>query len=98
MQSYVAYMRKEKRSDYGVELPDMPGCVTAGRTLEEAKANAVEALAGHVAALQEKGEPVPAPSTLDGLADDPNRQDAVLVLVDLDPEFARWFVAPQCRP
>lgn len=53
MQSYVAYLRKEKGSDYGVEFPDVPGCVTAGHTLEEAKANAAEALAGHVAVLQE---------------------------------------------
>lgn len=85
MVSYIAYLRKEKGSDYGVEFPDVPGCVTAGRTLEEAKANAAEALAGHVAVLQEEGEPVPAPSTLDGLADDTHRQDAVLFLVDLDP-------------
>lgn len=89
MVSYVAYLRKEKGSDYGVEFPDVPGCVTAGRTLEEAKANAAEALAGHVAVLQAEGEPVPVPSTLDEFADDPHRQDAVLFLVDLDPDLLK---------
>lgn len=85
MVAYIAYLRKDKGSDYGVEFPDLPGCVSAGSTLEEAKAMAAEALAGHVAVLQEEGEPVPPPSTLDALADDPHRGDAVLFLVELDP-------------
>ena len=37
MTSYIALLRKEKGSDYGVEFPDFPGCVTAGRTLEAAR-------------------------------------------------------------
>ena len=85
MASYIAYLRKDRDSDYGVEFPDMPGCISAGKTLEEAKAMAAEALAGHVAVLQEMGQPVPAPSSLDDLAEDPNRDGAVLFLIDLDP-------------
>ncbi|MBF0333735.1 MAG: type II toxin-antitoxin system HicB family antitoxin [Alphaproteobacteria bacterium] len=85
MASYIAYLRKDRNSDYGVEFPDLPGCFSAGRTLEEAKAMAAEALAGHVGVLEEMGGAVPAPSTMDQLADDPNRGDAVLLLVDLDP-------------
>ncbi len=34
--SYIALLRKDEGSDYGVEFPDFPGCVTAGKTLEEA--------------------------------------------------------------
>ncbi|MBF0335883.1 MAG: type II toxin-antitoxin system HicB family antitoxin [Alphaproteobacteria bacterium] len=89
MTAYIAYLRKDKDSDYGVEFPDLPGCVSAGRTLEEAKAMAAEALAGHVTLLREMGEAVPAPSTLDQLADDPHRGDAVLFLIDLDPELLK---------
>ena len=37
MASYVALIRKDPASDYGVDFPDFPGCVTAGRTLEEAR-------------------------------------------------------------
>ena len=33
---YVAYLHKDRDSDFGVSFPDFPGCVTAGRTLEEA--------------------------------------------------------------
>lgn len=89
MVSYVAYLRKDKNSDYGIEFPDLPGCISAGRSLEEAKAMAVEALAGHVALLRQEGMPVPDPSTLDQLAGDPNRLDAVLLLVDLDPNLLK---------
>ncbi|MGB0514703.1 MAG: amidohydrolase family protein, partial [Wenzhouxiangellaceae bacterium] len=38
MTCYFAYLRKDPGSGYGVEFPDLPGCVTAGRTLDEARA------------------------------------------------------------
>jgi predicted RNase H-like HicB family nuclease len=89
MNSYIAYLRKDRDSDFGVEFPDLPGCISAGHTIEEARAMAAEALAGHVALLQDMGQPVPAPSTMDQLALDPNRADAVLFLVDLDPSLLK---------
>ena len=89
MVSFIAYIRKEEGSDYGVEFPDVPGCVTVGRTVDEARAMAAEALAGHMAILESDGEPVPVPSTMEALKDDPNREDAVLILVDLLPDFLK---------
>jgi predicted RNase H-like HicB family nuclease len=89
MVSYVAYVRKEADSDYGVEFPDVPGCITAGRTLDEARAMAAEALAGHLAVLAEEGRPVPAPSSMDALKGDPNQDGAVLMLVDLPADFLK---------
>jgi predicted RNase H-like HicB family nuclease len=47
MTSYIALIPKAADSDYGVDFPDFPGCVTAGRTLEEALRMASEALALH---------------------------------------------------
>ena len=41
------------------EVPSLPGCVSQGRTREEALANIREAIALHVEVLQERGEPVP---------------------------------------
>jgi predicted RNase H-like HicB family nuclease len=87
--SFIAYIRKEEGSDYGVEFPDVPGCVTVGHTVDEARAMAAEALAGHIAILESDGEPVPVPSTMEALKDDPNREDAVLILVDLLPDFLK---------
>jgi predicted RNase H-like HicB family nuclease len=78
---YIAYLHKDKRSDYGVSFPDLPGCVTAGRTLEEAREMAVEALTLHTAGMIEDGDALPEPSTLDELANDPAMQGAVAFLV-----------------
>lgn len=44
---------------YSVVVPTLPGCTSQGRTLEEALANAREAITGHIAALRQMGEPVP---------------------------------------
>ena len=63
--NYIALIRKEADSDYGVEFPDLPGCVTAGVTLDEAAAMAREALALHLEGMAEAGEPRPEPSSLE---------------------------------
>ena len=43
-----------------VECPSLPGCLSQGKTKEEAIQNIKEAIEGYVAALQEDGLPVPA--------------------------------------
>ena len=59
---YIAYLHKDRKSDFGVSFPDFPGCITAGRTLEEARRRAAEALSFHIAGMIEDGEKVPNPS------------------------------------
>jgi predicted RNase H-like HicB family nuclease len=59
MVSYIGYVRKDPDSDYGVEFPDVPGCITAGRTLDEARAVTAEARAGHLALLGSRGSLFP---------------------------------------
>jgi predicted RNase H-like HicB family nuclease len=80
---YIAYLHKDAKSDYGVSFPDFPGCITAGSTLEEARQMAVEALSLHIAGMQEDGESLPAPSTLDDLHSDPAMKGAVAFLVEV---------------
>lgn len=91
MTSYIALLRKQPRSDYGVDFPDFPGCITAGRTLEEARRLAAEALAFHVSGMREDGEPIPPPSSVDAIMAAPRNRGAVAFLVDL-PESARRAV------
>jgi len=86
---YIAYLHKDRDSDFGVSFPDFPGCVTAGRTLEEAHRMAAEALALHIAGMIEDGEAIPEPSTLDALARDPHRRAAVAFLVRVKPGTER---------
>lgn len=65
MASYIGIIHKDAGSEYGVSFPDFPGCVTAGRTLDEAGRMAAEALAGHIALGQEYGDPIPEPMPLE---------------------------------
>lgn len=47
--------------NYSACVPDLPGCVSTGATREEVAANTREAVALHLAGMQEDGEPWPAP-------------------------------------
>ena len=86
---FIAYLHKDRASDFGVSFPDFPGCVTAGSTLDEAHRMASEALALHIAGMIEDHEPIPQPSTLDALAADPDRRGAVAFLVHVEPDTGR---------
>jgi predicted RNase H-like HicB family nuclease len=47
-------------------VPDLPGCITTGRTVEEIERNIREAIALHLDGLREDGESVPDPQTIVG--------------------------------
>jgi predicted RNase H-like HicB family nuclease len=44
-------------------VPDLPGCITTGRTVEEIECNMREAIELHLEGLREDGEPIPEPHT-----------------------------------
>ena len=64
MQFLVVLHTETDRTDYGVTVPDLPGCVSAGDTLEQALANAGEAILGHLEVMVEDGKPVPEPNSM----------------------------------
>lgn len=84
---YIAFVHKDPDSIYGVSFPDLPGCISAGDTIDEAVRSAVEALAGHVRMLEADGDPVPSPRDFDALMADPalaeERQGAMTTIVPL---------------
>ena len=82
MRPYIALIHKERGSDYGVSFPDLPGCITAGATLDEARAMATEALALHLEGLVEDGEALPEPATIETIMAERENRDAVAILVD----------------
>lgn len=83
MADYIALIHKDADSAFGVSFPDLPGCISVGETLEEARANAEEALALHVEGMIEDGETLPAPSALDEVMADSSNRDGVVILVPL---------------
>ena len=58
----VVFERSE--DGYGAFVPDLPGCITVGNTLEETERNIREAITGHIEAMRAHGESIPMPTTL----------------------------------
>jgi predicted RNase H-like HicB family nuclease len=84
---YIAFIHKDPDSIYGVSFPDVPGCISAGDTIDEAVRNAVEALSGHIRMLEADGDPVPSPRDFDAIMNDPDlaqdREGAMTTIVPL---------------
>jgi predicted RNase H-like HicB family nuclease len=89
MPSYIGLLRKDAGSDFSVDFPDFPGCITAGDTLDAARCRAEEALRFHIEGMREDGDIIPTPSDLETVMRDPDNRDAVAVLVDVPGGPAR---------
>jgi predicted RNase H-like HicB family nuclease len=81
---YPVLIHKESSSDFGVTVPDLPGCYSAGTTMEEALENAHEAVLTHVEGLLMDQEPIPTPSSVESLLPEWNEKGAVWALVAVD--------------
>lgn len=68
-----------ERTAWGVVVPDLPGCFSAGDSLDEALLEAEQAVELHMTALMEAGHPIPAPSQLQAVIE--------------SGEFAGWIPA-----
>jgi predicted RNase H-like HicB family nuclease len=69
---FIAFVHKEPDSCYGVSFPDVPGCTSAGDTVDEAITNAVDALSGHIRMMEADGEATPTPRSLEAINADPD--------------------------
>ena len=81
MTLYIATVHKEKNSDYGVQFYDFSGCISVGKTIEEAQEMATEALNAHIELMLEDGDFIPNPSPLEVIIQDIDHQDAIAFLV-----------------
>jgi antitoxin HicB len=61
--SYVILLQPEPDGGYTVTCPALPGLVTYGETLTEARAMAADAIRGYIECLREDGEPIECRST-----------------------------------
>ncbi len=74
---YIALIRKEDETDYWVDVPDLPGCISRGETIDEAMANFQDALELHLQAARKSNEALPSPREKDeviGAEEDPWHQ------------------------
>ncbi|MBZ5676316.1 MAG: type II toxin-antitoxin system HicB family antitoxin [Acidobacteriia bacterium] len=64
MNRKYAVIFEQAETNWAAYVPDLPGCVSTGRTLEETERNVREAITGHLQTLREFGEPVPEPTSV----------------------------------
>ena len=62
---YAVVIEHAPGSNDSAYVPDLPGCVTTGDTIDEIKSNIQEAIALHVDGMREDGEPMPEPSIVE---------------------------------
>jgi predicted RNase H-like HicB family nuclease len=74
---------------YAVEVPDLPGCVSGGKTLAEAILMGTDAASGWVLDELEDGKPIPAASSVEAVRPDAGAFVSVLVL-DMDAYAAKY--------
>ncbi|MEO5917665.1 MAG: type II toxin-antitoxin system HicB family antitoxin [Luteolibacter sp.] len=77
-------IHKDPDSDYGVTVPDLPGCFSAGDTTDDALSNAVEAIECHIEGLLLDGGKLPVPETVEHYRNEDRFSDGVWALVDVD--------------
>ncbi len=81
MARYYPAIIEHAADGYGVFFPDLPGCTSAGATIQEAALNAEEALQAHIDLSIEHGDVLPDPSALDAIPHDPAVNEAARVLI-----------------
>ena len=88
--TFLIAIHKDSGSDYGVTVPDLPGCFSAGSTFAEALTMAKEAIELHLECMLDDGQELPDPHTevTDFLAD-PNLADAIWAVVHVDLDWRR---------
>jgi predicted RNase H-like HicB family nuclease len=64
MNRKYAVIFERAATNWAAYVPDLPGCVTTGRTLDETERNIREAISGHLETLREFGETVPEPTSI----------------------------------
>lgn len=81
---FPVVIHKDADSDYGVTVPDVPGCFSAGTTFSEALENVHEALALHLEGMVADGDALPQAREVDVHLENPDYAGGVWAVVDFD--------------
>jgi predicted RNase H-like HicB family nuclease len=63
MKKYAVVFERGKRN-FGAWVPDLPGCVSTGKTLAQVRRNIREAILFHLEGMREDGDPIPEPNSI----------------------------------
>ena len=62
--SKYAIVIEKAQGNYSAYVPDVPGCIATGATVQEVRQLLLSALEAHLDLMREAGQPIPAPSTV----------------------------------
>jgi predicted RNase H-like HicB family nuclease len=82
--NYPIVIHKDRHSDYGVTVPDLPGCFSAGKSIDQALARAKEAVALYLEVLIEDGRPIPPAGSIEDYRKNPDFASGTWAVVDID--------------
>lgn len=83
----IAIEPGDKSHAYGVVVPDLPGCFSAGDTIEIAYENTKETIAAWIEMELDEGHPIPLPSKIEDLAKQEEFKDWIFGIVDVPEEL-----------
>ena len=81
---YPIVIHKDEGSGYGVIVPDLPGCFSAGESLKEVMESAREAVECHLEGLLMDGEAIPPKASLEDHRVSGDFEEGIWALVDVD--------------
>ncbi len=89
--TFLIAIHKDPDSSYGVSVPDLPGCITAGDTFDEALMMAKEAIELHLEGMLDDALELPEPTKdIDPLRSDPDYADAIWGVVKVELDWKRF--------
>ena len=81
---YAVVVHHDEGAAYGVSVPDLPGCFSAGDSFDEALENVIEAIEFHLEGLAEEGMDIPKAEAIDAHLNSPDYADGTWGFVDID--------------
>ncbi len=84
---YIVMIRRTA-TGYSADVPDLPGCVATGMTVEHVRQQIAEAVGGHLEVLRESGQTAPAPTNRLEFSIDDN----------MGEEFCTWVEVEEGEP
>lgn len=82
---YPIILHTDDHQQFGVTVPDLPGCFSAGDTIQHAIDNSHEAILLYVESILAEGQPIPTPSEIVNMSEFyPEEGTALLAYVDVD--------------
>ena len=90
---YVVVIHKDEDSDFGVTVPDLPGCFSAGKSIEDALENATEAIECHLEAIISDGEKIPTSKTIEFHRKNPDYADGIWAITQVNLNFSSEKIA-----